>query len=99
VRATGDDRKNGPVVAAMAPPGRGGTVGLTYISVAIGVAIALWCAWYCRRLAAEKGYNVLLWTVLGLVLTVLAAPVLVLLPDAAEEGATSSGPADPAAGE
>jgi hypothetical protein len=55
-------------------------VGLTYISVTIGVAIAAWCAWYCRRLAAEKGRNVVLWTILGLVLTVVAVPVLVLLP-------------------
>lgn len=52
----------------------------TFISVTIGVAIALWCAWYCRHLAVEKGRNVLLWTLLGLVLTVVAVPVLVVLP-------------------
>ncbi len=72
-------------------------MGLTYISVAIGVAIAVWCAWYCRRLAAEKGYNVLLWTILGLVLTVVAVPVLVLLQAGAEEADASPGPIDPAA--
>lgn len=55
----------------------------TFISVTIGVAIALWCAWYCRRLAVEKGRNVLLWTLLGLVLTVVVVPVLVALPSPA----------------
>jgi hypothetical protein len=60
-------------------------VGLTYVSVTIGIVIAVACAWYCRRLALEKRRNVLLWTILGFVLTVVAVPVLVLLP------ATSSG--------
>lgn len=62
-------------------------MGLTYISVTIGVAIAVWCAWYCRRLAAEKCRSVVLWTLLGFVLTVVAVPVLVLLPAAREAGA------------
>ena len=53
---------------------------LTYISVTIGLAIALACAWYCRRLATEKGRGVVRWTLLGFVLTVVAVPVLVLLP-------------------
>ena len=53
---------------------------LTIISATIGIAIALACAWYCRQLASEKGRNVLLWTLLGLLLTVIAVPVLVLLP-------------------
>jgi ABC-type proline/glycine betaine transport system permease subunit len=52
---------------------------LTIISATIAVAIAVVCAWYCRRLALEKGRNVLLWTVLGFALTVIAVPVLVLL--------------------
>jgi hypothetical protein len=60
-------------------------VNLTYISVTIGVAIAVWCAWYCRHLAAAKGRNVLVWSVLGFVLTVVAVPVLVLLPLAPDE--------------
>ena len=66
---------------------------LTVISATIGVAIALACAWYCRRLALEKGRRVLLWTLLGLVLTVIAVPVLVLLPEAspAKERRTRSG--------
>lgn len=53
---------------------------LSYISVAIGLAIAVACAWYCHRLARAKGRGVLRWTVLGFVLTVVAVPVLVLLP-------------------
>jgi ABC-type microcin C transport system permease subunit YejE len=57
-------------------------VHLTIISATIGIAIALACAWYCRRLALEKGRNVVVWTLLGLFLTILAAPVLVLLPSA-----------------
>ncbi len=65
---------------------------LTVISATIGVAIALACAWYCRRLALEKGRRVLLWTVLGLVLTVIAVPVLVLLPEPAGATVESSGP-------
>lgn len=55
---------------------------LTYISAAIGIAIAVACAWYCHRLALEKRRNALLWTVLGLVLTVVAVPVLFMLPAA-----------------
>lgn len=66
-------------------------MGLTYISVAIGLAIAVACAWYCRRLAGEKGRNVLVWTVLGFVLTVVAAPVLVLLPAAQASSTQESG--------
>ncbi len=58
---------------------------LTYISAAVGIAIAVACAWYCRRLALEKGRNAVLWVLLGFVLTVVAVPVLILLP------ATSSG--------
>ena len=65
---------------------------LTVISATIGVAIALACAWYCRRLALEKGRRVLLWTLLGLVLTVIAVPVLVLLPETAAATVESSGP-------
>ena len=65
---------------------------LTAISATIGVAIALACAWYCHRLALEKGRRVLLWTVLGLVLTVIAVPVLVLLPEVPVATAESSGP-------
>ncbi len=57
---------------------------LSPVSVAIGVAIAVACALYSRRLAVEKGRNALLWSVLGFVLTVVAVPVLVLLPSAAE---------------
>lgn len=55
-------------------------MGLTYVSVTIGIVIAVACAWYCRRLALEKRRNALLWTVLGFVLTVVAVPVLFLLP-------------------
>lgn len=55
---------------------------LTVVSVAVGVAIALACAWYCRRLALGKGRSTLLWTALGVVLTVVAVPVLILLPSA-----------------
>jgi ABC-type proline/glycine betaine transport system permease subunit len=55
-------------------------VDLSYISVVIGLAIAVACAWYCRRLAREKGRGVTRWTVAGCVLTVVAVPVLVLLP-------------------
>jgi hypothetical protein len=58
-------------------------VDLTIASATIGIAIALACAWYCRRLALHKGRNVLAWTVLGFVLTVIAVPVLVLLSDVA----------------
>jgi hypothetical protein len=65
-------------------------VELTAISVTIGVVIALACACYCRRLALEKGHNVVLWTLLGLVLTVIALPVLVLLPPA--HGAAGEAP-------
>ncbi len=64
---------------------------LTYISASIGVAIAVLCAWYCRRLAHEKRRSAALWTVLGLVLTVVAVPVLVLLP-AIPSGAGASRP-------
>ena len=48
----------------------------------IAIVIAVACALYCRRLAVEKGRNVLLWTVLGFAVTVIAVPVLVLLPEA-----------------
>ena len=68
----------------------------TFISVTIGVAIALWCAWYCRHLAVEKGRNVLLWTLLGLVLTVVVVPVLVVLPRPA--GGQTAGADDGVAG-
>ena len=67
---------------------------LTVISATIGVAIALACAWYCRRLALEKGRRVLLWALLGLVLTVIAVPVLVLLP-VTPAAARVSAPPDP----
>ena len=53
---------------------------LSSVSVAIGLAIALACAWYCRRLATEKGRGVTRWTLAGLALTIVAVPVLVLLP-------------------
>jgi hypothetical protein len=69
-------------------------VELTIISATIGVAIALACAWYSRRLALEKGRRVLLWTLLGLVLTVVAVPVLVLLP-VTPAAARVSTPPDP----
>jgi len=60
---------------------------VSWFSVTIGLVIAVLCAWYCRRLAATKGLNVPLWTVLGFVFTVLAVPVLVLLPLAVDEEA------------
>ena len=66
---------------------------LTVISATIGVAIALACAYYCRSLAVEKGRNVVLWTLLGLVLTVIAVPVLVLLP-VVGRGADGESPPD-----
>jgi len=70
----------------------GKSVHLTYISATIAIGIAILCAWYCRRLALEKGRRVLPWIVLGLILTVVAVPVLVLLPAAG--GETSAPPPD-----
>jgi hypothetical protein len=67
-------------------------VELTIISATIGIAIALACAWYCRRVALEKGRNAVLWAVLGFALTVIAVPVLVLLPVTAT-AATAHAPA------
>jgi hypothetical protein len=67
-------------------------VDLSYISVAIGLAIAVACAWYCRRLAHEKGRGVKRWTVAGLALTVLAVPVLVLLPPVSDVPVESPAP-------
>jgi len=66
--------------------GEAGPVHLSYISVTLGILIAVTCAWYCRRLAADKRRSVPLWTLLGFVLTVVAVPVLVLLPEARREG-------------
>ena len=73
-----------------------GDGGLTYVSATIGIVIAVACAWYCRRLALEKRRNVPLWTVLGFVLTVVAVPVLFLLPAANRGvgGASSGGVED-----
>ena len=65
---------------------------LTYISVAVALAIAVACAWYCHRLALEKARNVVLWTILGLVLTVVAVPVLVLLPPLSDGSVETSAP-------
>lgn len=58
---------------------------LSYVSATIGVVIAVACAWYCRRLAARKGRSVPFWTVAGLVLTVVAVPVLYLAPAAGQD--------------
>lgn len=61
---------------------------LTIVSATIGITIAVACAWYCRRLAVEKRRGVLLWTLLGFVLTIVAVPVLVLLPSAPSDAAS-----------
>ncbi len=60
---------------------------LSGFSLVLGLAIALWCGWYCRHLAPEKGRRRSLWTVLGVVLNVVAVPLLLALPPAGlEEG-------------
>ena len=65
---------------------------LTTVSLLLGIAIALWCGWYCRRVAGEKGRRRLLWSILGVALNVVAVPVLLALPakrdavDAAQSG-------------
>lgn len=69
---------------------------LTVVSVTIAVLIAIACAWYCRRLAREKRRSAPLWTLLGLVLTIIAVPVLVLLPEVPEPAARSGTDRDPA---
>ena len=49
---------------------------LTTVSLLLGIAIAAWCGWYCRRLAGEKGRPLLFWTVTGVLLNVVAVPML-----------------------
>jgi hypothetical protein len=62
---------------------------LTTTSLVLGIAIALWCGWYCRRVAREKGRPVALWTVAGVLLNVVAVPVLLALPAAVDPPAGS----------
>lgn len=67
---------------------------LTTTSLVLGIAIALWCGWYCRRVAREKGRPVALWTVAGVLLNVVAVPVLLALPPAVESAAEKQKEAD-----
>ena len=52
---------------------------LTTVSLLLGIAIAAWCGWYCRRLAGEKGRRAIVLDDPGVLLNVVAVPVLLAL--------------------
>ena len=51
-----------------------------FVLLFLGFVLAAVCAFWCARRAVDKGYNPVVWGVLGFVVPVIAVIMMVVLP-------------------
>ena len=60
----------------------------TVIGVIVWIVVALAFAYFCAKIASNKGRSPLLWAILGLIIPVIALIIIALLPRTGPPGST-----------